>query len=216
MAALCPRSGRRERQLNIDLDGRRALIRGATGALTTAIRDALAQDGATIAEGDAAEAISPPAGAEEPFVLVLISEGANGLPERDACHPSERADFARTIRQFASAKRVVIVFSAAGLVPIKGFAEFSAEQAGLASLTRTLAMELGPTTVVNGVAVGAYEADGAVRTERFLTHTGVQRAATLDEILAAVLFLADPDNGYMTGHTLAVDGGWAIGYARNF
>ena len=38
----------------------------------------------------------------------------------------------------------------------------------------------------------------------------------LEEIIAAVLFAADPDNGYMTGHTLTVDGGWAIGYARDF
>ena len=77
-------------------------------------------------------------------------------------------------------------------------------------------MELGQDTVVNAVSVGAYETGGAMRTERFLTHTGVRRPATLDEILAAVLFLADPDNGYMTGHTLNIDGGWAVGYARNF
>jgi NAD(P)-dependent dehydrogenase (short-subunit alcohol dehydrogenase family) len=113
-------------------------------------------------------------------------------------------------------KRVVLVFSAAGLVPVKEFAEFSADQAGLASLTRTLAMELGPSVVVNAVSVGAYDAGKYVRTARFLTHTGSKRAARMSEITAAVLFLADPDNGYMTGHVLNVDGGWAVGYARNF
>lgn len=206
--------------MNIDLDGKLALIGGAKGSLTSAVRQALADNGAEVVEIDPlGPAASEAAGATqgEPFVLVLISEGANGLPETDAGMGNERGDFVAAIRQFApNLKRVVMVFSAAGLVPVKGFADFSADQAGLASLTRTLAMELGPSVLVNAVAVGAYEADGEVRTERLLTHTGIKRAATLDEIVSAILFLADPYNAYMTGHTLNVDGGWVAGYARNF
>jgi NAD(P)-dependent dehydrogenase (short-subunit alcohol dehydrogenase family) len=206
--------------VNVDLEGRLALIGGAKGALTTAIEKALAVNGAKVVEISLANAAPPNGNAEggaEPFVLVLVSEGANGLPESDTGQAGERGFFARAVRALApQVKRVVNVFSAAGLVPVKGFAEFSADQAGLASLTRTLAMELGPEVVVNAVSVGAYEAYGDVRTARFLTHAGVKRPATLDEIAAAVLFLADPDNGYMTGHTLNVDGGWAVGYARSF
>lgn len=205
--------------MNIDLHGKLALVGGAKGALTSAIERALVENGAQVAEIDLAEIPGRGREAEdaEPFVLVLVSEGANGLPESDTGFADERASFLHAIREFARlVKRVVIVFSAAGLVPVKGFAEFSADQAGLASLTRALAMELGPDTVVNAVSVGAYEVYDDVRTARFLTHTGVKRAATLDEIVAAVLFLADPDNGYMTGHTLNIDGGWAVGYARNF
>jgi NAD(P)-dependent dehydrogenase (short-subunit alcohol dehydrogenase family) len=202
--------------VNIDLDGKIALVGGAEGALTSALHRALADNGAKVVDIDLAK---PDASGNrsEPFVLVLVSEGANGLPETDTGLGNERADFVAAVRHFAPIlKRVVLVFSAAGLVPVKGFADFSADQAGLASLTRTLGMELGPSVLVNAVSVGAYEADGEVRTQRFLTHTGVKRAATLDEIVAAVLFLTDPDNAYMTGHTLNVDGGWAIGYARNF
>lgn len=206
--------------MNVDLKDRLALIGGAKGGLTSAIEKAVVENGAKIEEIDPAKA-NPWRGREaedaKPFVLVLVSEGANGLPESDTGFADERVSFLQSIREFARlVKRVVIVFSAAGLVPVKGFAEFSADQAGLASLTRALAMELGPDTVVNAVSVGAYEVDGEVRTARFLTHTGVKRAATLDEVVAAVLFLADPDNGYMTGHTLNIDGGWAVGYARNF
>lgn len=206
--------------MNIDLDGKLALVGGARGALTAAIRHALAENGAKVVEIDPAQAAeigTADAAQGDPFVLVLVSDGANGLPEADTGFGSERADFVAAIRRLApKLKRIVLVFSAAGLVPVKGFADFSADQAGLASLTRTLGMELGPSVVVNAVSVGAYKANGDLRTERFLTHTGVRRPATLDEIVSAVLFLADPDNAYMTGHTLNVDGGWAIGYARNF
>ena len=36
------------------------------------------------------------------------------------------------------------------------------------------------------------------------------------EIAVAALFLADPENSYMNGHILTVDGGWTAGYAREF
>ena len=49
-----------------------------------------------------------------------------------------------------------------------------------------------------------------------LSHTALKRPARLDEIVAAVLFLADPENTYTTGHVVNVDGGFAAGYARNF
>ena len=206
--------------MNIDLDGKIALVGGARGALTSAVGLALADNGAKVVEIDkanTAEIAATGAAQGDPFVLVLVSEGANGLPETDTGFDSERTDFVAAIRQLAPRlKRVVLVFSAAGLVPVKGFADFSADQAGLASLTRTLGMELGPSVVVNAVSVGAYDTGGDVRTARFLTHTGVKRPATLSEITAAMLFLADPDNAYMTGHTLNVDGGWAAGYARSF
>ena len=35
----------------------------------------------------------------------------------------------------------------------------------------------------------------------------------VDEIAVAALFLADPENSYMNGHIVTVDGGWTAGYA---
>ncbi|MCO5073776.1 MAG: SDR family oxidoreductase [Rhizobiaceae bacterium] len=202
--------------MNIDLKGKIALIGGAQGQLTAGIREALAANGATIFDIDpAAQDASPDA--PDPFLLVLVSEGANGLPAIDRGNSAERLAFSNAVRAYAGrVKRVVMIMSAAGLVPVKGFSEFSADQASLVSMTRSLAMDLAPATVVNAVAVGACEGDDGIASSRFMKHTGVKRAATLEEIIAAVLFAADPDNGYMTGHTLAVDGGWAVGYARDF
>lgn len=202
--------------MNVDLDGKTALLGGADGPLTAAIREALAGNGAKVVDIEPANAAGG-AVQDDPFVLVLVSQGANGLPKADVGFGDERANFVAAIRQFApKLKRVVLVFSAAGLVPVKNFADFSADQAGLASMTRTLAMELGPSAVVNAVSVGAYGEGDDIRTARFLTHTGIKRPAVLSEIVAVTLFLADPHNAYMTGHTLNVDGGWAAGYARNF
>jgi 3-oxoacyl-[acyl-carrier protein] reductase len=49
-----------------------------------------------------------------------------------------------------------------------------------------------------------------------LDHVPLGRPAEVDEIAVAALFLADPENSYMNGHILTVDGGWTAGYAREF
>ncbi|MDW6024011.1 SDR family oxidoreductase [Mesorhizobium sp. BAC0120] len=205
--------------MNIDLNGKLALMAGGEGSLGEAVRNALTENGAEVVHIDLvadAEALGRSVD-DEPFLLILISKGANGLPGTDQAFGTEQAEFTRIARRLApKLKRVVILFSSAGLVPVRGLADFSAEQAGLASLTRTLGMELGPSTVVNAVSVGAFDAEGGAQSGRLLSHTAVKRPASLSEVTAAVLFLADPDNSYMTGHTINVDGGWAAGYARNF
>jgi NAD(P)-dependent dehydrogenase (short-subunit alcohol dehydrogenase family) len=42
-------------------------------------------------------------------------------------------------------------------------------------------------------------------------HVAMRRFATVDELSAALLFLLDPQNSYMTGETLTIDGGMAAG-----
>lgn len=195
--------------MKINLDGKLAVIAGSDGAIARMLGDALAQNGATILRANDPGSFD----AEDAFLLVNVSRGAETLPQEDAGDNTELEAFAGLSRRLAPRlARVVNVFSAAGLVPIRGLARFSAAQAGLASLTRTLAMEFGPALRVNAVAVGAHGEINA----RLLSHTALRRPATPEEIAVAALFLADPDNGYMTGHTLTVDGGWAAGYARNF
>jgi 3-oxoacyl-[acyl-carrier protein] reductase len=106
--------------------------------------------------------------------------------------------------------RVVNVSSVTGpLVSSPGESGYSAAKAGLDGLTRALAVEAGPSGVtVNSVAPG-WIATGS-STERELEagrNTPLGRPGTPDEVAAAVAFLADPASGYVTGHSLVVDGG---------
>ena len=127
------------------------------------------------------------------------------------------------------AGRIVNVASIAGLVPLRLQCAFVAAKAGVVNLTKAMALELGPDGIlVNGIAPGSTLTDGTRRlfygddglfrdsVKRMLDHVPLGRPATVEEIAVAALFLADPENSYMTGHVLTVDGGWTAGYARDF
>lgn len=127
------------------------------------------------------------------------------------------------------AGRIVNVASVAGLVPLRLQCAFVAAKAGVVNLTKAMALELAPHGIlVNGIAPGStltdgtrqlfYGDDGLFRdsVRRMLDHVPLARPATADEIAVAALFLADPENTYMTGHVLVVDGGWTAGYSRDF
>ncbi len=125
--------------------------------------------------------------------------------------------------------RIINIASIAGLVPLRLQCAFTAAKAGVVNLTKAMAIELGQYGIlVNGIAPGStltdgtrqlfYGADGKFsdRVQRMLDHVPLGRPATVDEIAVAALFLADPENSYMTGHVLTVDGGWTAGYHRDF
>lgn len=92
---------------------------------------------------------------------------------------------------------------------------YSAAKAGLASLTRTLAVESAP----RGVRVNLVE-PGTVRTavwreradalEQIAAHYPLGRVGEPDDIAGAVAFLASPDAAWITGVTLPVDGGLLV------
>lgn len=125
--------------------------------------------------------------------------------------------------------RIINIASIAGLVPLRLQCAFTAAKAGVVNLTKAMALELGPDGIlVNGIAPGStltegtrklfYGGDGLFRdsVKRMLDHVPLGRPATVDEIAVAALFLADPENAYMNGHVLVVDGGWTAGYTRDF
>ncbi len=97
--------------------------------------------------------------------------------------------------------------------PLKGYALYSIAKAGLAAMTRALALELAPRVRVNGVAPGAiaWPEDGQFPDEeraRILATTPLARVGSPEDIARAVHFLACAP--YVTGQILAVDGGRSI------
>jgi len=97
--------------------------------------------------------------------------------------------------------------------PLKGYPVYSIAKAGLAAMTRSLALELAPAVRVNGVAPGAiaWPDDGQFdpsERERIVATTPLQRVGSPDDIAQAVHFLACAS--YVTGQILAVDGGRSI------
>jgi 3-oxoacyl-[acyl-carrier protein] reductase len=125
--------------------------------------------------------------------------------------------------------RIINIASIAGVVPLRLQCAFVAAKAGVINLTKAMALELGSAGIlVNAIAPGStltdgtrqlfYGEDGLFResVQRMLDHVVLGRPAEADEIAVAAQFLADPENTYMTGHVLVVDGGWTAGYARDF
>jgi len=97
--------------------------------------------------------------------------------------------------------------------PLKGYPVYSIAKAGLAAMTRSLALELAPRVRVNGVAPGAiaWPEDGQfdpAERERVVATTPLGRTGTPEDIAQAVHFLACAP--YVTGQILAVDGGRSI------
>jgi len=99
--------------------------------------------------------------------------------------------------------------------PLKDFVVYSIAKAGLAGLTRSLALELGPDVRVNGVSPGAIlwpeggkHFDPAEKL-RIEDQTPLRRIGGPDDVAGAVKYLLF-DAPFVTGQVLAVDGGRGI------
>ncbi len=135
---------------------------------------------------------------------------------------------ARVMRK-QGAGRIINIASIAGLVPLRLQCAFIAAKAGVINLTKGMALELAPHGIlVNGIAPGSTLTEGtkqlfygeggkfSEKVQRMLDHVPLGRPGTVDEIAVGALFLADPENSYMNGHILTIDGGWTAGYTRDF
>lgn len=96
--------------------------------------------------------------------------------------------------------------------PLKDFAVYSIAKSGLAGLTRSLAIELGPDIRVNGVSPGAilWPDDGdhfkPDEQKRIVDQTPLRRVGLPEDVAGAVKYLM-LDATFVTGQILAVDGG---------
>jgi NAD(P)-dependent dehydrogenase (short-subunit alcohol dehydrogenase family) len=113
---------------------------------------------------------------------------------------------------------VVNVASIAGVTGVADRAAYNASKHGLVGLTRTLAAEWGGRGVrVNAVCPGwvktpmddASQASGIYSDDDITGRIPLGRFASPDDVARAIAFLAsDAESGFVSGHTLVVDGGW--------
>lgn len=109
--------------------------------------------------------------------------------------------------------RIINIASVSGLTGNPGQSNYSASKAGVIGMTRSVAKELASRKItVNAVAPGFIETEmtealGPVVLEEVKKRVPARRLGHVDDIAAAVLFLASPAASYITGQVLTVDGG---------
>jgi NAD(P)-dependent dehydrogenase (short-subunit alcohol dehydrogenase family) len=112
--------------------------------------------------------------------------------------------------------RIVNIGSLTSVVALHEVAAYGASKAGVAALTKSLAVEWAPHGVcVNAILPGVFRTalnegllDGTDRGRELLMRTPMRRFGQPDEVAGAAVFLASEAAGFVTGHLLAVDGGF--------
>jgi len=117
------------------------------------------------------------------------------------------------------AGRIVNVASVMAEGTDYGLAAYCASKAGVAGLTRTLALELGkfgitanylePGAIRTGMTSGLWDARPDVA-EIWAKKAALRRLGQPIDLARAALFLASDDGGFVTGHGLVVDGGLTL------
>ena len=113
---------------------------------------------------------------------------------------------------------IVNIASVLGRRPLPQTGIYAASKAAVIQMTRSAALELARDNIrVNALAPGyimtdlnrtfLQSEDGA----RLAKKVPMRRFAAAEELSAALIFLLDPQNSYMTGETLTIDGGMGAG-----
>jgi 3-oxoacyl-[acyl-carrier protein] reductase len=109
--------------------------------------------------------------------------------------------------------RIINIASVVGLTGNPGQTNYSAAKAGMLGFTKSLAREIGSRNVtVNAVAPGFIDTDmtrelADEQRQALVAQIPLGRLGDVDDVAAAVAFLAGPEASYITGETLNVNGG---------
>ncbi|MFC6717262.1 SDR family NAD(P)-dependent oxidoreductase [Natrialbaceae archaeon GCM10025810] len=141
----------------------------------------------------------------------VTKAAAEGLLESDT--GGDESDESTADRGGAGA--VINVASVGGLVGLPRQHPYVASKHGLVGLTKSMALDWAPDVRVNTVAPGYVSTDLVEELEAnerlrqsIIDRTPLERFADPEEIAGPVVFLASDAASYVTGETLAVDGGW--------
>jgi 3-oxoacyl-[acyl-carrier protein] reductase len=110
---------------------------------------------------------------------------------------------------------IVNLASVAGIVSARNSIVYSGIKAGVMGITRAAAAELGARRIrVNAVAPSAVPTEGTLRNRSVerdaqrVARTPLGRLGTVDDVARVICFLAGDESGYLTGQTIAADGGY--------
>jgi NAD(P)-dependent dehydrogenase (short-subunit alcohol dehydrogenase family) len=112
--------------------------------------------------------------------------------------------------------RIINIASLNSFVALHEVAAYAASKAGVASLTRSLAVEWSRRGVtVNAIAPGVFRTelnakllDSTPRGQELLMRTPMGRFGKTEELIGAAVYLASDASSFVTGQTLVVDGGF--------
>lgn len=120
---------------------------------------------------------------------------------------------------------IIQLASVFGLMGVPNSSIYSATKAAVVGLTRNMAADYGPYGIrVNAIAPGMILTP--INEDRFrsssyfqdllLTSTPLGRVGSPEDIANGIAFLCSDEAGFITGHTLAIDGGWSTTKFRPF
>jgi NAD(P)-dependent dehydrogenase (short-subunit alcohol dehydrogenase family) len=111
--------------------------------------------------------------------------------------------------------RILTIGSLSSFVGLFEVAAYVASKSAVAGLTRALAIEWAPYNVtVNAIVPGIFRTElnaallDSPRGQEFLIRTPMRRFGRLEELVGAAVFLSSDAASFVTGHMLAVDGGF--------